>query len=265
MPETYSWSIGLINQQGKYLTLEKFGSRLNVDGSSLKTKNIWTLEQEGDTVYFKSHLNSYLTADAKGNVACNESEKPKDAQFTIETQANGKWAIKSVHNEYFSGNGDQLKCDAKTKELWTIQLAMHPQINLKSCFRKRYAHLDIENDRLRVDELIPWGADATVTLNFIGGKYALAASNKKFLAGDGSLKESATEADGCLFSIEFHKNEVAFKGKDGKFLAVVGTGDLQLGKKTAAGKDEMFMMEDSHPQVSFIGHNDRRVSVKQGT
>lgn len=261
MPETYNWSIGLLNQHDKYLTLEKFGSStLNVDGTSLRKKQTWILEQEGDVIYFKSHLSSYLSADAKGNVSCKATEKEKDTKFTIETQANGKWALKSAYNEYLWGSGDQLKCDAKTKELWTVQLAIHPQINLKSTFRKRYAHL--EDDRIRVNELIPWGADAMITLNFIDGKYALAASNNKFLVGDGSLSEEAT-AD-CLFSIEFHKNEVAFKGKDGKFLAVVGPGDLQIGKKTAAGKDELFQMEDSHPQCSFIGHNDRRVSVKQG-
>ena len=269
--KTFRWNFGLFNDASKkYLTLETFGFKLNVDGTVLKKKQMWTLEQEegSDVCYFRSHLNRYLSADPRGNVKCEEEERVAETKFTVETQDSGKWAIKSVHGAYFGGTGDQLKCVAKpgSAELWCIQLAMHPQVNLRSSRRTRFAHLNTKTDALEATEIIPWGADATITLEFdeSQGKYAIVASNRKYLNNDGSLHEDPAKKS--LFTIEFHEGEVAFRTDKGTYLAPVGTGKIQAGKNTTAGKDELFDIQDSPPQVSFIGPKPgRRLSIHQGT
>ncbi|XP_031561286.1 protein singed-like [Actinia tenebrosa] len=262
MPETTTWNIGLVNHASRYLTVETFGFTLNADGTSLRKKQMWVLEQDNDEgVYFKCHLGRYLTADPKGKLSCEATEREPNARFTIVTK-DGKWALKSSHNAYFGATGDQLKCVAKIgkTELWTVHLAMHPQVNLKSVLRKRYAHLDEASQDIKVSEIIPWGADAMVTLEFTDGAYAIVASNDKYLKSNGDLSDELT--DECKFSIEFHQKNIAFRDHKGKYLTAVGTGRLQC-KKDTVTKDELYILEDSHPQCSFIGHNDRRISIKQ--
>ena len=269
-PKTLKWNLGLLHgATKKYLTLETFGFKLNVDGTSLKKKQMWTLEQDEGTqiCYFRSHLNRYLSADNKGNVKCEEEERSEETKFTVETQASGKWALKSFYGAYFGGTSDQLKCVAKISEteLWSIQLAMHPQVNVMSCRRTRYAHLNTKTETVEATEIIPWGADAMLTLEFDAneGKYAFVTSNKMYLNSDGSLHEDPKKKS--LFTIEFHEGEVAFRTDKGNYLAAVGTGKIQAGKNTTVGKDELFIIQDSPPQVSFIGQRDRRLSIHQGT
>lgn len=259
--------IGLVNaDSSKYLTLETFGFKLNVDGVSLRKKQIWTLEQEqGDaTIYLKSHSGTYLSSDRKGNVTCDSNEKDNEKKFTIESQADGKWALKNFYNEYLGGKTDELRCVSRPSksEYWFVHLAMHPQVNLLHVKRKRYAHLT-QNGELRVSETIPWGADALITLSFVQekGKYALVTSSNKYLSRDGSLLDGPT--DDSLFTIEFHDNQVAFRDSQGKYLTAVGQGNMQS-KLSKVGQDEVFKFEDSPPQCSLIGHNDRKVSIKQG-
>ncbi|WP_411025118.1 hypothetical protein, partial [Salmonella sp. s54836] len=67
--ETLKWTFGLINHQGKYLTAEKFQCRISCGATSLRLKQVWTLEpRENGKVVFKSYLNKYIGADKNGKV-----------------------------------------------------------------------------------------------------------------------------------------------------------------------------------------------------
>lgn len=59
--EELKYKFGLRNSAGKYLTMESFGNKVNSNGSSLKTKQVWTLEQDNNFVFLKSHKGECFT------------------------------------------------------------------------------------------------------------------------------------------------------------------------------------------------------------
>ena len=105
----WSGTVGLVNGQYKYLTAETFGHKINANGSSLKKKQLWSIEpfplnvnvngnygrspvghsnsldeiDELENVAIKSHLNCYLAVDSYGNVTCENIELTDDCRFTI--------------------------------------------------------------------------------------------------------------------------------------------------------------------------------------
>lgn len=265
MSDDLQYHIGLVNHQKKYLTAESFGNQVNASGVNLKKKQIWIIEQVDGHVFLKGHTGRYLTADKHGALSCEADEKESDAKFTVSYQPDGRWALKSSHERYLGGEDDQLKCFATkvTKaEQWTMQLAIHPQINLLHAVRKRHARL--ANDELQVTEDIPWGADSLITLEFKDGQYALLTSDSRYLNHDGSLDANLTETGQYL--IEFHDGKVAFRTKgSGKFLTCAGNkGKVQASKKDTVTRDEQFVMLDNHPQCMLTAQNERMVSIRQG-
>ena len=85
--ETLKWTIGLINHQGKYLTCEQFQARVSVGGSSLRKKQVWTLEpQDNGKVAFKNYLGKFLGSDKDGKVSGNAEEVEANSTFEIITQ-----------------------------------------------------------------------------------------------------------------------------------------------------------------------------------
>lgn len=259
---------GLVNPDGKYLTAESFGFKINANGLALRKKQMWTFEQEAGSNqgYFKSSQGRYIVADKNGNIRCDGEEKEEDAKFEIEVGNDGRWGVKSHFGHYLVGNGDMVNCPTRKledKAKWAVHLALHPQVNLKSVSRKRHVRMD--GDEMHTDEDVPWGSDAVITLQFLGAKYALQASNGSFLKRNGKLVDKVDED--CEVVLEFHDNLVAFKDKEGKYLIPYGPkGKLQAGKtdKLTASKDELYQMGTSHAQVRLVSHNGKNVSIKQG-
>ncbi|XP_034047057.1 fascin-2-like [Thalassophryne amazonica] len=264
---------GLINHENRYLTAEGFGFKVNASGMSMKKKQIWTLEhddqmnKDDQVVFLRSHLGRYLASDKDGKISC-ESEKPDaDCRFLIVPQSDGRWALQSVlYLRYFGGSADYLSCfeqDIGEKVLWAMHLALHPQASLLSVARKRYAHLSASDGEISVDSNIPWGVDSLVTLVYLDGKYSLKTCDSRFLSNDGKLVKENSHTTG--FTLELKYGKVAFKDCDGRYLTPVGpTGTLKSGRTSKPLKDELFDLEESHPQVVFQAANKRFVSVKQG-
>ena len=51
-----AWKVGLLNHQGRYLTAETFGCKINASGTALRKKQIWYIEHDAtldDTVYIR--------------------------------------------------------------------------------------------------------------------------------------------------------------------------------------------------------------------
>jgi len=270
------WSFGLINSSGKYLTAEAFGARINCCASSMKKKQIWFLEQDktgraddggGTAVYFRSHLGKYLTVDGDGKFLGNGESKGDEQAFIIEAQSDGRWALKSwKYNWYAGGSGENLTAftqEVAEDRLWTVDLAMHPQVCLRNIKRQRYVHLS--GEQLTTDEDIPWGDDAVLEISFnrSSHSYSIRDCNGLFLSGSGILK-SDPELD-TEFTIEFSGGVVSFKNKSSsKYLTALGATGLCKATKSSISKDEQFQFENSYPQVQLRASNGKSLSIKQG-
>ncbi|XP_058140865.1 fascin-2 [Dasypus novemcinctus] len=262
---------GLVNDADRYLTAERFGFKVNASAPSLKRKQIWALEPgpaRGAAVLFRSsHLGRYLAAGEDGRVSC-EAERPgPDCHFLVLPQPDGRWALQSEpHGRFFGGAEDRLSCFATAispAELWTVHLAIHPQAHLLSVSRRRYAHLCPQEDEMVADSNAPWGVGALVTLLFQSRRYCLKSCDGRFLRSDGRLVwEPEARA---RYTLELKAGSLAFKDCDGRYLAPAGpAGTLRAGRSARPGKDELFDLEESHPQVVLLAANRRYVSVRQG-
>lgn len=191
-------------------------------------------------------------------------------KFSFKTEDDGRVAIKSVaFGRYVGGSGDDLNCYDQTVDntnLYMIHLAIHPQINLRNVNRKTYVHLK-ETDKpeecyLDCKEEIPWGYDAMLILEYHSGRYAIRAANTKYLRRDGELVDELD--DNSLYTLVFRQAQVAFRDCKGSFLTAVGHSAKITTRKNTIGKDELFLIEDSHPQVRLIASNGKYVSIREG-
>ena len=258
------WTFGLLNSGNKYLTAETFQNKVTANGTTLKKKQIWKLVRQGSEIALKSHAGKYLSIDKDGNVSASAEEVGADEMFLLVTQPDGKVAVQSLpHKRYLGGSGDAITGfdqTVSTTNLFTIHLAMHPQINLYNMCRRRFCHL--AEGELRCSEEIPWGFDALITLEFHDGNYALRAANGKVLQRTGSLADQVSEDS--LYTIVFRDAQVAFRDCKGKYLTAVGAMATMQSRKDTIGKDELFLLMDSHPQLSFVACNSKVVSLRDG-
>ncbi|KAM9209010.1 fascin-2 isoform 1-T1 [Dugong dugon] len=262
---------GLINDEDRYLTAESFGFKVNASAPSLKRKQIWVLEPDpghGAAVLLRSgHLGRYLVAEEDGCVSCEAERPARDCRFLVRPQPDGRWALQSEpHGRFFGGTEDRLSCFAtavSSAELWTVHLAIHPQAHLLSVSRRRYVHLCPQEEKMTADSDTPWGVDALLTLTFQNRQYCLRARDSRYLRSDGRLV-GEPEAH-ARYTLEFKAGKLAFKDCDGRYLAPVGpAGTLRAGRNLRPSKDELFDLEESHPQVVLVAANHRYVSVRQG-
>lgn len=289
MPEAgfqdLDWTLGF-KMGDQYLTCDSFGSnRIVAKGKFLRAKQTFTIEQ-GDqdgapVIWIKTNFNNYIACDTDGNIQLSDDKAGTDiltTAWSVESQPGGKWAFKTTKAQgwYFGGSGENLRCFTdviSADRLWTVVLAMHPQVTLENINRKKFLHLNDAGTALTCDEEIPWGDDAVVQITFDDAEpgsvtydtYNIIASNGKFLSASGSLEAERTSM--CGFFIEFQGKSLSFISAgtaSPKYVTCLGGTGLAKATKGSAGPDEKFQFGNSYPQVKLTAKNDKNLSVKQG-
>ena len=143
-----TWSIGLVNASGHYLTAESFGCKINASAVSMKKKQLWTLEHvnkaadvEVEVVYLKSHLGRYLSCDKKGNTKCEDEDRSNtDTQFVIDyCPSSGRWAFRSKQHGLFFGGQEDFLLVAKDRVSVLIRVVFvrpYPVLQVQVVFRR---------------------------------------------------------------------------------------------------------------------------------
>ncbi|CAH8498882.1 unnamed protein product [Dicrocoelium dendriticum] len=289
--------IGILHSpSGRLLTAEVFNYELNVSGTALRRRQIWTLlvdRNRPHTVYLQSHLGRFLSTDKDGKVSASAVTPGEDERFVLEFSPHfmGEWAFKSeTHGFYLSGLETQTNCFTKLPVWWAERLAVHPQIYLRHQFRSRYLRLLPNGSELRADQSHPWGSETLLWLEQLPmgtgsgsgvrgsstavgrdavsklGRVALRCENGRYFTRDGSFIDHMD--DSALFAFELRPGNpraYAFQDIVGSYLTAVGPGTAKF-KSTAAGsgKEELFLIERAAFQVGILASNNKFASVKQG-
>lgn len=263
------WKVGLINNTQKYLTAETFGFKINVTGTALKKKQIFSLvEDSEELICIRSNLGRYLSGDKYGNVTCEAEEIGQSERFAIEyaKDNSGRWAFRNVLHGLYLGCVNEIPKFASSvseNELWTIQLSIHPMVHMRNVHRKRYVHLG-ENE-LQITQVIPWGIKPFLLLEYVDGKYAIKTYDNRYLKMNGELSHTLSE-DG-RYNLEIRTGEnggLVFQDKSGCYLTGVGSTAIMKGRMKQVGKDELFTLDETHPSVRLLSYFNKKVSIKQG-
>ncbi|KAA0191968.1 Fascin [Fasciolopsis buskii] len=289
----------LRSPSGRFLTAEVFNNEINVSGTALRRRQVWTVMVERgrpQTVYLQSHLGRFLSADKDGRVSGAAVTPGEDERFMLEfsPQSTGEWAFRSeTHGFYLSASDTSISCFSKTPVWWSVRLAIHPQVHLRHQFRSRYFRMMPDGSELRADMPYPWGPEtllwieqlpmpgttgpggpAPATGPTVGrsavarlGRVALRCHNGQYLQPDGSFTD--TLDDSVLFAFELrpgNPHTFAFRDSTGAYLTTTGPGTAKIKlNSTVPGKEELFLIERASLQVGVLAHNGKYASVKQGT
>lgn len=115
---------------------------------------------------------------------------------------------------------------------------------------------------MHIDEIIPWGSAAILTVEYFDGHYCIRSSNGLYFHKDGKLIPKQT--DETLFTIELYKGYFTFKDCQNCYLTAIGPLGIMTTRNKAPGKDEQFLLEESKQQICLIAPNGKLVSIKQG-
>ena len=131
---------------------------------------------------------------------------------------------------------------------------------MKHVVRKRYAKID--DEEIHVDEIIPWGSNAILAVEYINHRYCIRSSDGLYFHKDGKLiRQPSAETS---FTIELHKGYLTFKDCEQCYLTAIGPLGIMSTRNKVVGKDEQFLLEESQLQISLVAPNGKLVSIKQG-
>jgi fascin 1/2 len=264
--QTLPWAMGLKGPDGFYLTVEPFGGRVGLTSKAMKAKQIFVLEHPdgpGTTVAIRTSLGRYLTGRRDGSLSADAEHVGADERFTLLTHADGRVSFQSAHGFFLGGKGEHVDAYGRDRKAEDRQfhcnLAVHPQMNIWNVNRKKFLHL--KGDHVSMDEVIPWGDDAVLTLQFVEetNRYTLQTCTGGYLASDGSLQAEPIPA--AQFLLEIAGGMVAFQGHNGRYLTGIGgEGLCRATKLGPPSRDELFALEDSQPQIKLTSVFGKKVS-----
>ncbi|KAG5277647.1 hypothetical protein AALO_G00089780 [Alosa alosa] len=258
--------LGLISSGGKYLTAESFGFTVNASASSMKRKQIWTLEQaDGGAVKARRAWSSTVTWDATWRPTSLRQRDPRTARARVggrfSSAARRRWELVSCGPapRPLPGRdrGPHLVLRAERLAGREVDRALR---HAPAAWRRRFVHL-WRGEKLADGEDLPWGW-TPARFVFLERRYHLQTADNRFLSNGSSWSDHSANRG---LQLEFRAGKVVFRDSAGRYLSPAGpTGTLRAGKSARVGKDELFVLERSHAQVLLRASNDRNVSMRQG-
>ncbi|KAK4468592.1 hypothetical protein MN116_007784 [Schistosoma mekongi] len=287
--------IGILHiPSGKFLTAEVFNNEINISGTALRRRQVWTLitdRKHADTLFLQNSLGRFLSVNKDGKISASlKSDSEERFRLEFAPDGTGEWAFKSdTYGFYLSGSDTQVSCFSKSPVWWSIRLATHPQVHIRHQFRSRYLRLLNDGLELRADQSYPWGPESVIWIEQPGmavsqsfgrnpntplvgkaavsrlGRVAFRMPNGKYLKPNGEMCDEMD--DSTLFSFEYRPGNpgtFAFRDQKGHYLTTIGPGTTKVKTNTNVGKEELFLIEHAALQIGVLAHNDKFASVKQG-
>jgi len=249
-----------------FFTVETFGDQLNASGTSLRSKQVFTLLTNGTQFALKTHKGKFLTADHK-EVKATGAGPGANEWFNFNWN-NGVTYFQTADGKYLSASADgviSLAASVGANEEFEVHINYHPQICLQT--QKRY--LSVEKDQVVNSLFTQFGKETLLTLEGTGerGRYAIRGCNGKYFTVDGNGNVTATattKGPAESFVFEFHQAQLAVKSiGSGKYLTPQGNGIKAI--RPNVTPKEVFVLEDSDAQVTLKACINGKWLAFQGT
>ncbi|CAH8619393.1 Fascin [Schistosoma haematobium] len=287
--------IGILHiPSGRFLTAEVFNNEINISGTALRRRQVWSLitdRKNADTLFLQNSLGRFLSVNKDGKISTSlKSDCEERFRLEFAPDGTGEWAFKSdAYGFYLTGTDTQVSCFSKSPVWWSFRLATHPQVHIRHQFRSRYLRLLNDGLELRADQPYPWGPESVIWIEqptmvasqgfgrgpnipLVGkaavsrlGRVAFRMPNGKYLKSNGEM--CGEMDDSTLFSFEYRPGNpgtFAFRDQTGHYLTTIGPGTTKVKTNTNIGKEELFLIEHAALQVGIVAHNGKFASVKQG-